>query len=292
MQNCSLASNLGIYVYATGAISLGLVGLVSGDFATPWQHVELSAPFRTPLAYLIALIELTAGLALLWRRTARTGALTLTVVFSVFTLVWVPRALVANLHDYDARSNVFEQFSLVVGAAVLFASLSPVGSSIARRESLVARLLGLSAISFGVTQIYDFPMTWTPRWIPPGHIFWDYFTTIGFFAAAAAILSGIMAPLASRLLTAEIVSFQLLVWLPKLVAGPHQHFNWAGSALNVALTSAPWVVSDSIRRTANRPPFHMMDSGIPRTAVGVIQANTKPKRHTAVMEVNQTSGQL
>ena len=39
MQNRSLASNLGIYAYAAGAIFLGLLGLVSGDFATTWQRV-------------------------------------------------------------------------------------------------------------------------------------------------------------------------------------------------------------------------------------------------------------
>jgi hypothetical protein len=108
-----------------------------------------------PVADLTASIELAARLVLLWRRTARAGALTLTVVYSVFTLVWVPKALVDSLHDFDARSNVFEQFALVVAEAVLFASLSPAGSSIARRESLFARLLGLSAISFGITHIYD-----------------------------------------------------------------------------------------------------------------------------------------
>jgi uncharacterized membrane protein YphA (DoxX/SURF4 family) len=248
----SFASNLGIYAYAAGAIFLGLVGLASGDFATPWQHVELVPPFRAPLAYLAALIELAAGLALLWRRTARVAALTLTIVYSMFMLVWVPKALVDSLHNFDARGNVFEQFALVVGGAVLFASLSPVSSSIARREPLFARLLGLSAISFGITQIYDMPMTWTPRWIPPSPIFWDYFTTICFFAAAVAILSGIMAPLASRLLTAEIIGFEILVWIPKLIAGPHDHFNWAGNAISIALAGAPWVVSDSICRAATR----------------------------------------
>jgi uncharacterized membrane protein YphA (DoxX/SURF4 family) len=96
------------------------------------------------------------------------------------------------------------------------------------------------------------PMTWTPRWIPPSPVFWDYFTTIGFFAAAAAILSGIMARLASRLLTAEILGFQILVWIPKLVAGPHDHFNWAGNGISIALCGAPWVVSDSIGRTVHR----------------------------------------
>src|SRR5271167_375313 len=94
MQGSSRASNLGIYVYAAGAIFLGVLGLVSGDFATTWQHVGPNVPFRQPLAYLTAAIELGGGLALLWPRTARAGALALTVVYSVFTLVWVPKALV------------------------------------------------------------------------------------------------------------------------------------------------------------------------------------------------------
>jgi hypothetical protein len=166
---------------------------------------------------------------------------------------WVPRALFDGLRDYTGRSNVFEQFALVVGAAVLYARLSPAGSIIAQRESFFARLLGLSAISFGITQIYFIPMTWTPRWLPPSPLFWDYFTTACFFFAAAAILFGIIAPLASRLLVAEIVGIQLLVWVPKLVAGPHDHFNWVGNALNLALIGAVWVASDTFCRAAKRP---------------------------------------
>ena len=67
-----------------------------------------------------------------------------------------------------------------------------------------------------------------------------------------AILTGIMAPLASRLLTAEIVGFEILVWIPKLVAGPHDHVNWAGNAICIAIAGAAWAVSDSICRTAKR----------------------------------------
>jgi uncharacterized membrane protein YphA (DoxX/SURF4 family) len=86
------------------------VGLASGDFATAWQHVRPNAPFRVPVAYLTASIELAAGLVLLWRRTARAGALTLTVVYSVFTLVRVPKALVDSLRDFDARSSLLRSF--------------------------------------------------------------------------------------------------------------------------------------------------------------------------------------
>ena len=253
MQNRSIASNLGVYAYAAGAIFLGVLGLASGDFATTWQRVGPGVPFREALAYLTALIELCAGLALLWQRTARAGALTLTVVYAVFTLAWVPKYL-ENLRNFDPVGNIFEEFSLVVAGAVLFAYFSPSGSPVARRESLFARLYGLSAISFGIGHIYYMPglLTWIPKWIPPSQMFWAYATTIGFFLAAAAILTNIMAPLASRLITAEIVGFEILVWIPKLIAGPHDHISWAGNAICGALAGAPWAVSDSICRNAKR----------------------------------------
>jgi len=262
MQNRSLASNIGIFVFAAGAIFLGLLGLASGDFATTWQRVGPNVPLREPLAYLTAFIELAAGFALLWPRVARAGALTLTIVYSVFTLLWMPKIL-EGLSGYDPTGNFFEEFSLVTAGAVLFARFSPPGSRISRGESLFARLSGLSAISFGIVHIVDMPglLTWIPAWIPPSQMFWAYATTIGFFLAAAAILSGVMAPLASRLLTAEIVGFELLVWIPKLLAGPHDHFNWSGNAICVAIAGAVWAVSDSVcRRAAERAPAHTESS--------------------------------
>ena len=257
MQNRSfasnlLASNMGVYVYAAGAVFLGLLGLVSGDFAAGWQRVAPNVPFRAVLAYVTALIELCAGLALLWHRTARAGALTLAIVYSAFTLAWVPK-IFENLRAFDSTGNFFEEFSLVVAGAVLFAWFSR-GSDVARHEPFFARLYALSAISFGVAHIYFMPglLAWIPNWIPPSQMFWAYATTIGFFLAAAAILSGVMAPLASRLITVEILSFELFVWIPKLVADPHNHFVWAGNAISVAITGATWVVSDSICRAAKR----------------------------------------
>jgi len=257
MQNRSLASNLGIYIYAAGAIFLGLLGLASGDFATSWQRVGPNLAFREPLAYLTALIELAAGLALLWRRSARAGALTLTIVYSVFALLWAPK-MFEGLRSFDAPGNFFEEFSLVAAGAVLFACLSPASSPISRRESLFGRLYGLCPISFGIVHIYDMPglAAWVPNWIPPSQIFWCYATTIGFFLAATAILSGMMAPLASRLLTAEIVGFELLIWIPKLFTGPHNHFNWAGNAISVAMSGAIWVVADSISGAVTRAHVH------------------------------------
>ena len=183
-------------------------------------------------------------------------ALTLTIVYSVFTLIWVPKAF-GNLGNYDPIGNVFEEFSLVAAGLVLCAIFSPADSSIARRRPFFVLLFGICPISFGIVHIIDMPglLGWIPGWLPPAKMFWAYATTMGFFAAAVAILTGIMAPLAARLLTAEIVIFELLVWIPNLTAGPRNHFNWAGNAIGIALAGASWVVSDSISAAAKTKPI-------------------------------------
>ncbi len=175
------------------------------------------------------------------------------MLYAVFTLAWVPKFL-ADVRVFDPLGNIFEEFSLVLAGMVLVAAFSPVGSAIARRERLFGRLFGLSAISFGAGHIVAMPglLAWIPAWLPPSQMFWAYVTTIGFFMAAAALLSGVWAPIASRLITAEIVAFELLVWIPKLVANPHEHFYWAGNGISIAMCGAAWVISDSICRGAKR----------------------------------------
>ena len=249
-----LTSNLGLYAYGGGAIFLGLLGLVTGDFATSWQNVGPTVPLRASLAYLTAVIELAAGIALMVPRTARVGALTLTAVYSVFTLIWVPRAFV-NLGNFDPIGNVFEEFSLVAAGLVLCAIFSPAGSYLAPRQRFFVLLFGICPISFGIVHIVDMPglLGAIPAWLPPSRMFWAYVSTLGLFAAAISILTGILAPLASRLLIAEIAIFELLFWIPKLPSGPGNHFVWAGNAISVAIAGASWVVADSISASVRRP---------------------------------------
>ena len=237
--------NLGVYAYALAAICLGLIGFVFGDFATTWQRVPADLPFRTALAYFAAALEFLGGVALLSRRTARAGAAILTMLFSIFTLSWVSQALAAPA-VYDSWGNVFEELSAVIGGLVLYASLAPRESAWSDKKNLITRLYGVCPISFGLVHVIYMrgAATWVPKWIPPGQIFWIVATAIFFFMAAVAILSGILAELASRLLTVMIICFEILIWLPKLIAAPHDHFLWGGNGIGILLAAAAWVVSD------------------------------------------------
>jgi uncharacterized membrane protein YphA (DoxX/SURF4 family) len=245
---------LGICVYGSAAIALGVVGLAWGDFATNWQRVPANVPHREPLAYIAAIYEFVAGVAIVCRRTARIGTAMLTILYFIFALLWVAQ-IFQSPQVYDVWGNFFEEFSLVVAGAVGYATVAPRNSAMAGRAAPISRVYGVCVISFAIEHLFYLSGTagFVPKWIPPAQMFWAVATAIFFLLAAAAILSGILATLASRLLTAMIVCFEVLVWLPKLFASPHVHFVWAGNAICIALAAGAWVVSDSIAGSRQAP---------------------------------------
>lgn len=128
----------------------------------------------------------------------------------------------------------------------------------ARAEPLtkIARLLfGVCLIAFGLAHFFYLKPTadFVPAWIPPGQVFWAYATAAGHLAAAVAVLSGIAARLAARLLTAMFIVFGVLVHAPLAFADPHTHFNWAANAMNFALIGAAWLIAASLGQPAGTP---------------------------------------
>jgi uncharacterized membrane protein YphA (DoxX/SURF4 family) len=238
---------IGVAACGVAAILLGTSGFAWSDFATNWQRVGPDIPYREALAYFTAGLETIAGLAMLWRKTARAGALLLTVLYSIFTLLWVVQVCDTPL-VYDGWGNVFEELSLAIGSATAFASLAPAGSPWAGKSTVIARVYGICPISFAIVHLINLAgvATWVPKWIWPGQMFWAATTAICFLLAATAILSGVKAGLAARFLTAEIMVFEILVWVPKFIADPHLHFNWAGNAISLAMVAAALVVSDAL----------------------------------------------
>ncbi|MGH9513704.1 MAG: hypothetical protein ACRD2U_16365 [Terriglobales bacterium] len=246
---------LGRHVYGLAAVGFGVITLVWRDFNT-WQQIGPlgNPPHREVLVYIAAAIEIFGGLAIQWPRTARAGAFALGAIYLVFAMLWVPHVIAKPL-IYDPWGNFFEQFSLVSGALIVYASFSRGDSE---RDTGAARIgyifFGVCVVSFTLEQLFYLSGTaqFVPKWIPPGQMFWAITTTIAFALAAIALLSGRSALLASRLLTAMIIGFGLLIWLPVLFADPHKLFNWAGNAENLAIAGAAWIVADFLNQNQLR----------------------------------------
>jgi uncharacterized membrane protein YphA (DoxX/SURF4 family) len=237
----------GRHVFGLAAILFGVVTLVWHDFNT-WQQIRPlgSIPHREILVYIVAAIEILGGLAIQWPKTARAGAIALGTIYLIFALLWIPR-IVAEPRVYDRWGNFFEQFSQVAGAMIVYATVNRSTSERATRMARIGYIFfGICVVSFTLEQLIYLSGTaaFVPKWIPPGQMFWAITTTVAFALAAIALLSGRSALLASRLLTAMVIGFGLLVWLPALFADPHQLINWAGNAENLSIAGAAWIVTD------------------------------------------------
>lgn len=257
------ARQVAVRVYGLGAVAIGLVGLAWGDFLAVWQPVPKSIPGRTVLAYLVAAIFLVAGAGLQIRRSARAAAVTLTVLYvlGVFLLHLPP--LIAHPSVFVNWSGTAEQLALVAGGLMAYsfcmAGESPGTEGVDRADQAarIARLMfGACLIAFALAHLFYLKATadFVPAWIPPGRVFWAYATAAAHFAAAIAILTGIAARLAARLLTAMFILFGLLVHAPLLVADPHAHFSWAANAMNFALVGAAWLIAAAAAQTRSARP--------------------------------------
>jgi uncharacterized membrane protein YphA (DoxX/SURF4 family) len=257
LRDRGIASWPGVHVYGVAAIALGLIGLLWGDFASVWQPVPQEFPFRRGLAYVAASLCLTSGIALQWRRTAKMGLPVLAFVHLFAALFWL-RRVIYYPQFIGTWLGFAEQFALVIAAVVAFASLSPRSTAWDARIHHSGRVLfGLCAVVFGLAHFLSLAETirMVPAWIPPGQRFWALATGVGHLLAGFAIVTGIEALLASRLLTAMILGFGALVWAPSLVATPTSHLVWSGNAINLAVAGAAWIIADAIanRRTRAQP---------------------------------------
>ena len=236
MTESAPSPNLGSHVFGVAAVAFGLITLVWHDY-NGWHQPRY-------LVYAAATALILGGTAIQFHRTAKAGAAVLGAVYLVFALQCVP-GIVAAPRIYNSWGNFFEQFSLVTGAAIVFARLSSASSP--ETLSRIGRILvGLCAASFTLEQAFYLHPTASlvPKWLPPNQIFWAVATTVFFALAAVALLTNRMALLAALLLTMMLLIFGLVVWVPLLLSDPHSHTNWSETAETFAIAGTVWILAD------------------------------------------------
>jgi uncharacterized membrane protein YphA (DoxX/SURF4 family) len=256
MLNRRPLSDVGIHVFGCAAIALGLIELAWGEFATVWHPVPPGFPLRTALVYVVAVCFIGVGIAMQLRRTAGIGLLGAATLYLLAALLWVRRVVHFPML-IGTWLGFAEQFALVAAAVMWYTLMTPSDGAWRGRPYHLSRgAFGLCAITFGLAHFLAVGPTakMVPAWIPPSQHFWAIATGVAHLLAGLAILSGIRALLAARLLTLMLVGFGVLIWIPRLVNAPHEHISWAGNAVNLAAVGAAWLVADSIARARTAVP--------------------------------------
>jgi hypothetical protein len=236
---------LGRHVLGLGAIAHGLIPLC-------WHQIDSFGNISHPtmLVYMTGIIEIIGGLAIQWKRTMRLGSLILGAVFLIFSLYWILQIIKMPL-VFAYYGNFFEKFTMVIGSIFVFASTIPNHPEKAAKIERAAYIsFGICVFSYALYQLFYLKYTagLVPRWIPPGQMFWAVATSIAFALAAFAILSGRSAFLASVLLTAMIIGFGVLIWLPACIIHPHEMSNWVENSINLAIIGSSWIVVDFLSK--------------------------------------------
>ena len=233
--------------FGASAVLFGVIALMWHDLDT-WQtlHAIWRLPFGSIVGGCLMVAQIAGGIAMQHPRTACLASIILGTVYLLFSLACVPSIIAAaNLFERYGGS-FFQQFSLLCGAIALYATVETDAAKAVRFGRLARLGLGVSAISFTLSQILylRFTADLVPKWIPPTQMFWAILTTIAFALAALAILINRQARLATRLMTLMLGLFGLLVWIPRLIAHPEAHFNWSEFALTVLIAGAAWRVAN------------------------------------------------
>jgi len=246
---------LGHVLFAAVMIGLGIRGLVYGDFASVWQRIPIEhLPGRQFFAYACALIELVAGVGLLFRRTVGLSSCILFVYLVLWVVLLKVPAVVA-MPQMEATWLGFGEIAVILsGAWILFATHSGrwarqhLKFAVSANGVRYARLLFvLSLPMIGLAHFVYAKETagFVPAWIP-GPYFWAYLTGAGSFAASIGILFAIYPHLAATLEAAMLSVITILVWLPGLIAAP-ANGSWTPLLMSTAIACGAWVVADSYR---------------------------------------------
>ncbi|MBV9719772.1 MAG: hypothetical protein JOZ77_10655 [Candidatus Eremiobacteraeota bacterium] len=246
-----MTRDFGRHVYGAAAVFFGLLTLYWRHDVNPWQQFQALAttPYREPINDLVATFAIAGGIAIQRQAWARLGALLLGALYLFCALSCLP-GIVQAPRVYNSWGNFFEQFSMFSGAIIVYASVAAgrLTGTIATAE-IGRAFFGICVLSFTLEQAFYLHATagLVPKWIPPGQTFWAVATTIAFGLAAIAILSGRLALLASRLLTAMLLLFGILLWLPTLFVTPPNHFDWSENAENLAIAGVAWILADHLQ---------------------------------------------
>jgi uncharacterized membrane protein len=247
-------TGFGHAVFAVALAGLGVLSLVSGDFAYIAQPVPPWVPGRPVLAYASGALLLGCAAALFFSRMRARASLVLIVYgLASMLLLHVPRIAMEPRKEF-LWFGLGEIAVIVAGAWILFASAAPAPASGWRRAVVDERgarwLFALSLLPFGLSHFAYAQVTakLVPSWLP-GHLGWAYLTGAGHIAAGLAILLGILPRLAATMEGLMVSVFVLTIHVPTVIGAPGDRYQWTELFVACFIGGAAFLVADSYRGT-------------------------------------------
>jgi len=255
---------IGVWFYGLGTVLTGILNIAWGAFDASHQPIQAlgkNLAGQQIMAYVAGVWLVAAGLAILWRRSARIGAAASAIAYLIFAALWLARYY-AGIHALGWRIDVLfgvtfglaQQLMLVSPAVIIYLSAASPDSLLQKRAVIAARwMLGLPPVIFGLFHLIGLRVfaTIVPHWMSFGY-FWAGLTGIAFILAGSAICSGIKDVLAARLLALMLLLFEGFVEIPPIFIRLHHQPTWGAAVYNLTAIGACWIFAEFLISRADR----------------------------------------
>jgi uncharacterized membrane protein len=215
-----------------------IIGLsIQQIFYAEWRPVIFPAwhlPWPAFWVWLLSVVFIAAGIAIIIQKKARGASLLLGAIFlTLLFLFQVPYEIIADQYrdHLGSWSAALKELVFAGGAFVVAGSL-PESNKGEETSSIiwflekfipVGRILvSITMVLFGIDHFLyvDFVSPLVPAWMP-GHIFWTYFAGAALIASGMAIILKIQLRLAAVLLGLMIFLWLVLLHIPRAIADPY-----------------------------------------------------------------------
>jgi uncharacterized membrane protein len=207
----SLQLRMGRLLFALSVVASGIYQLVTGH----WVNLVPAHPSRLPTpwqVYLLGVLLVLIGVALLVRRTVSAAAITLAALLLVLFFGFALPLALAQPSTGFVWVDPLMELALLGGVSLAASSVNRVFEKATR---FVPLALGVFLAYCGMAHFpyAKYVASLIPPWIP-AHMFWTYFAAIALIAGGVGVLVPRTARLAATLSGVMLFSWVFLVHIP------------------------------------------------------------------------------
>jgi hypothetical protein len=254
--------NIGRIFFGTAIAGMGILTIYYGDF--PYMFIPPKHSWVPGIVISISgsVLVLTGACIVFQRKGGPISIVLGTVLLLIFCFYFVPYQLFAspNFRQFGDWENAAKELAFSGGAFVISGCFSAANENAFIRY--LSKLPPFGPIIFAIT-IISFSMDhflyaneavdYVPAWIPYP-LFWLYFTGAALLASGVAIISKIKIGLAAFLLGTMILTWFIILHIPRVIASPAIYL---GSEITSALIALAYsgialVISGTYSRNLRR----------------------------------------
>jgi uncharacterized membrane protein YphA (DoxX/SURF4 family) len=242
---------LGRVLLGAGMVALGGMGIAFADFIMEWTQVPEHLPARAAFAYLHGAVLIVAGLAFILGKGVRPAALALGSVWLLWTLLCIPLVIAT----WRGRAGL--EAELLGMTCGIFTLAALAGPTINRPLLFVCRYaFALCLPVYGMVHfLYPAAVaSWVPKWLGVP-MFWAYFTGTAHCAAGLALLTGVLARLATKLFAVMISLWVLILHIPRVATTPRDRHEWLTLFIALSLSGVAWIMAGSLKQVPEKKIF-------------------------------------